>query len=106
MRFKAFNVRYRLLAPFKKLRRQEEKALEDCQLILSCFAQTLALPPSANMTPGAMGGMLNMLDPAGDCCYVNNNVIDAAKFGPGGIQPPPPSVRIHWALGKRHIFYR
>lgn len=34
MRFKAFNSRYRLLAPFTQLRRSEEGAIEDCQLIL------------------------------------------------------------------------
>lgn len=34
MRFKAFNTRYRLLAPFSQLRRIEEKATEDCLLIL------------------------------------------------------------------------
>ncbi|KAH8334203.1 hypothetical protein KR059_007456, partial [Drosophila kikkawai] len=34
MRFKQFNARYRMLAPFRSLRRSEDKALEDCQLIL------------------------------------------------------------------------
>jgi len=34
MRFKAFNTRYRLLAPFARLQRTEEKVLEDCNLIL------------------------------------------------------------------------
>lgn len=34
MRFKAFNARYRLIAPFKQLRRSEEQALEDTKLIL------------------------------------------------------------------------
>ncbi|XP_032584952.1 unconventional myosin-Va isoform X2 [Drosophila mojavensis] len=34
MRFKQFNARYRMLAPFRLLRRTEDKALEDCQLIL------------------------------------------------------------------------
>ncbi|XP_012278608.1 unconventional myosin-IXb [Orussus abietinus] len=34
MRFKAFNSRYRLLAPFKQLRRAEEQAVEDTKLIL------------------------------------------------------------------------
>ncbi|XP_043652331.1 unconventional myosin-Vc isoform X1 [Drosophila teissieri] len=34
MRFKQFNARYRMLAPFRLLRRSEDKALEDCQLIL------------------------------------------------------------------------
>lgn len=34
MRFKAFNTRYRLIAPFKQLRRAEEQAVEDTKLIL------------------------------------------------------------------------
>lgn len=34
MRFKAFNSRYRLLAPFTRLHRTEEKFTEDCHLIL------------------------------------------------------------------------
>ena len=34
MRFKAFNSRYRLIAPFKQLRRSEEQAIEDTKLIL------------------------------------------------------------------------
>ncbi|XP_057331572.1 unconventional myosin-IXb isoform X3 [Microplitis mediator] len=34
MRFKAFNARYRLIAPFKQLRRSEEQAVEDTKLIL------------------------------------------------------------------------
>lgn len=34
MRFKQFTARYRMLAPFRLLRRCEEKALEDCRLIL------------------------------------------------------------------------
>ncbi|XP_037069568.1 myosin-I heavy chain-like [Pollicipes pollicipes] len=42
MRFKAFNTRYRLLAPSKLLRRTEEKAVEDCRLILESFRATLA----------------------------------------------------------------
>ncbi|KAG8184790.1 hypothetical protein JTE90_015472 [Oedothorax gibbosus] len=37
MRFKAFNIRYRLIAPFKKLKRTDDKAIEDCKLILECF---------------------------------------------------------------------
>ncbi|XP_059474845.1 unconventional myosin-IXa isoform X2 [Neocloeon triangulifer] len=38
MRFKAFNSRYRLLAPFKRLRRTEDRVLEDCHTILQSFA--------------------------------------------------------------------
>lgn len=34
MRFKAFNMRYRLLAPFARLHRTEEKVMDDCNLIL------------------------------------------------------------------------
>lgn len=34
MRFKQFVSRYRMLAPFRQLKRCEEKALEDCKLIL------------------------------------------------------------------------
>lgn len=34
IRFKAFNARYRLIAPFKQLRRAEEQAVEDTKLIL------------------------------------------------------------------------
>ncbi|XP_077527396.1 unconventional myosin-IXb-like dachs isoform X2 [Haemaphysalis longicornis] len=41
MRFKAFNLRYRLLAPFKVLKKTEDKAVGDCKLILDYFSQTL-----------------------------------------------------------------
>ncbi|XP_071057490.1 myosin-VIIa isoform X2 [Onthophagus taurus] len=34
MRFKAFNSRYRLLAPFNRLTRTEDKVLDDCHVIL------------------------------------------------------------------------
>lgn len=34
MRFKAFNTRYRLLAPFVRLHRTEDTVVEDCNLIL------------------------------------------------------------------------
>ncbi|XP_030768013.1 unconventional myosin-IXa isoform X2 [Sitophilus oryzae] len=34
MRFKAFNSRYRLLAPFTELNRTEEKVTDDCRVIL------------------------------------------------------------------------
>uniref|UniRef100_A0A182IL01 Uncharacterized protein n=1 Tax=Anopheles atroparvus TaxID=41427 RepID=A0A182IL01_ANOAO len=34
MRFKQFTARYRMLAPFRLLRRCEEKALEDCKVVL------------------------------------------------------------------------
>uniref|UniRef100_A0A8D8VKQ4 Myosin-I heavy chain n=1 Tax=Cacopsylla melanoneura TaxID=428564 RepID=A0A8D8VKQ4_9HEMI len=39
MRFKAFNARYRLLAPFHKLRRTEDRLTEDCLLILQCVEE-------------------------------------------------------------------
>ncbi|KAF0300387.1 Myosin-VIIa [Amphibalanus amphitrite] len=41
MRFKAFNSRYRLLAPSKLLRRTEDKAVDDCRTILDSFSATL-----------------------------------------------------------------
>lgn len=44
MRFKQFNARYRMLAPFRLLRRSEDKALEDCQLILQ-YAMDMEQPP-------------------------------------------------------------
>nr|CAI5836757.1 unnamed protein product [Callosobruchus analis] len=42
MRFKAFNSRYRLLAPFAKLHRIEEKVTEDCLLILQYVLDTIS----------------------------------------------------------------
>ncbi|XP_063215940.1 unconventional myosin-IXAa isoform X2 [Bacillus rossius redtenbacheri] len=45
MRFKAFNVRYRLLAPFRKLRRADDKATEDCLLILQSLQLALEARP-------------------------------------------------------------
>lgn len=53
MRFKAFNTRYRLLAPFKQLRRAEEQAAEDTRLILQ-NAQQMKSKFSAS-TSWAMG---------------------------------------------------
>ncbi|KAM7296005.1 unconventional myosin-VIIa [Ixodes scapularis] len=41
MRFKAFNVRYRCLAPFNTLKRTEDKAVGDCKLILEYFSQAI-----------------------------------------------------------------
>ncbi|XP_039284577.1 unconventional myosin-IXa [Nilaparvata lugens] len=43
MRFKAFNLRYKLLAPFGKLKRCEERALDDCLLILQCLEEKHSL---------------------------------------------------------------
>ncbi|PNF36413.1 hypothetical protein B7P43_G16544, partial [Cryptotermes secundus] len=45
MRFKAFNLRYRLLAPFRKLRRADDKAMDDCHLILQCLQQAMEEQP-------------------------------------------------------------
>lgn len=42
MRFKAFNARYRLLAPFARLHRTEDKVMEDCHLILQCVVDLVA----------------------------------------------------------------
>jgi dachs protein len=100
MRFKLFNSRYGpIMTSYKKLRVQqaEEKSVEDCQLILSAFAQTMALPQQQQDA---------LCDQSGDSCYVNNNVVDSDKFGPEGIQCCAPSTRIHWTIGKRHIFLR
>jgi dachs protein len=42
MRFKAFNSRYRMLAkPAKSLSRLEEKAVDDCEIILDCYSRAL-----------------------------------------------------------------
>lgn len=37
MRYKAFNLRYKMLAPFNKLLRTDDRATEDCHLILQCI---------------------------------------------------------------------
>ncbi|XP_060869911.1 unconventional myosin-IXa isoform X2 [Metopolophium dirhodum] len=37
MRYKAFNLRYKMLAPFNKLLRTDDRATEDCHLILKCI---------------------------------------------------------------------
>lgn len=47
MRFKLFTARYRMLAPFRLLRRTEEKALDDCKLILQYALET---PPEIEGT--------------------------------------------------------
>jgi len=40
MRFKAFNARYRMLAnPISSLSRLEEKAVDDCEIILDCYSR-------------------------------------------------------------------
>lgn len=52
MRFKAFNARYKMLAPFKRLKRVDDKALDDCSLILQSFQAntTLQLPKDSNVS--------------------------------------------------------
>ncbi|XP_054287258.1 unconventional myosin-IXb-like [Macrosteles quadrilineatus] len=57
MRFKAFNARYRLLAPWGKLRRCEERTTEDCRLILQCLEEKheLKQPISQVSTSWAFG---------------------------------------------------
>lgn len=47
MRFKLFTARYRMLAPFRLLRRNDDKALEDCKLILENALET---PPETDGT--------------------------------------------------------
>lgn len=47
MRFKHFTGRYRMLAPFRMLRRNEDKALDDCKLILQI---TMDTPPDIQGT--------------------------------------------------------
>lgn len=37
MRYKAFNLRYKMLAPFSRLLRTDDRATEDCHLILHCI---------------------------------------------------------------------
>lgn len=34
MRYKAFNLRYKMLAPFNKLMRTDDRATDDCNLIM------------------------------------------------------------------------
>ena len=46
MRFKAFNTRYKMLAPSKSLFRSEDKSVDDCETILDCYSRDLKnLPP-------------------------------------------------------------
>ncbi|KAJ8935958.1 hypothetical protein NQ318_015793 [Aromia moschata] len=55
MRFKAFNARYRLLAPFAKLHRTEEKVTDDCHLILQHVLDSISKQPSFVSTSWALG---------------------------------------------------
>ncbi|KAF2357164.1 Myosin head motor domain [Trinorchestia longiramus] len=41
MRFRSFVFRYRLLAPSKRLRRTDEKTIEDCKMILEFFLRNI-----------------------------------------------------------------
>lgn len=55
MRFKAFNARYRLLAPFAKLHRTEEKVTDDCHLILQHVLDSISKQQSLVSTSWALG---------------------------------------------------
>lgn len=55
MRFKAFNARYRLLAPFAKLNRVDEKVTDDCLLILQHVLDLISKVQSVVSTSFAMG---------------------------------------------------
>ncbi|CAG9855668.1 unnamed protein product [Phyllotreta striolata] len=55
MRFKAFNIRYRCLAPFAKLNRSEEKVADDCHLILQHVMDLIAKLQSPVSISYAMG---------------------------------------------------
>lgn len=54
MRFKQFSARYRMLAPFRLLRRCEEKALDDCRLILRCALEMTSATTAAAMDSGSV----------------------------------------------------
>lgn len=55
MRFKAFNARYRMLAPFAKLYRRDEKVTDDCHLILQHVLDLISKQQSLVSTSYAMG---------------------------------------------------
>ena len=51
MRFKAFNARYKMLAPFKRLKRIDDKAVDDCTLVLQSFhGSSMKLPKDSNVS--------------------------------------------------------
>lgn len=50
MRYKAFNSRYRLLAPFAKLYRTEDKVMDDCHLILQYVLDLIAKQQSSSVS--------------------------------------------------------
>jgi len=77
MRFKAFNSRYRMLAiPANSLSRLEEKAVDDCEIILDCYSRALRETQNGHGGAGLNG---NASDNA-----TNNNK--------------------DWAHGRKHIF--
>ncbi len=82
MRFKAFNARYKMLAPFKRLKRSDDKALDDCRLILQAFQLQQADLMLGNSSCG--GGNSGFRQPL----------------------PKDSNVSTSWSLGKRHIFLR
>ncbi|KAF0301174.1 Myosin-VIIa [Amphibalanus amphitrite] len=51
MRFRAFNSRYRLLSRSRLLHRTDEKAVEDCRLILASYQNTLEPLPADQQPP-------------------------------------------------------
>ena len=57
MRFRAFNSRYRLLSRSRLLHRTEEKAAEDCRLILAGY-QSRQEPTAADQQPTSPGWAL------------------------------------------------
>ena len=76
MRFKAFNSRYRMLAmPAKSLSRLEEKAVDDCEIILDCYSRALREDNSSTN---------HFFQPGSSENLTNNNK--------------------EWAHGRKHIF--
>ena len=63
MRFKAFNSRYRMLAnPLRSLSRLEEKAVDDCEIILDCYSRALRedqVSPGGSLQHGSLENMTN-----------------------------------------------
>ena len=58
MRFKAFNSRYRMLAtPAKSLSRMEEKAVDDCEIILDCYSRALREEHTLQLESPQQGSM-------------------------------------------------
>lgn len=86
MRFKAFNARYKLLAPSRALKKSEDKAIEDCKvrppLPLFSSSHFSCLP---NSTSKLFQIILEYFAKASDDGKISN-------------------VANNWALGKRHIF--